>query len=274
MGLKILYNNINGFLSKKESLNKIVKDLQPDIVALCETKKCGKTGKDDLIGYEILECDMKRGKEGLLIAVKENSFTSIRDVGEIKNELKNIMAVRIEFPLVVLRVIIVHAPQETEKPDVREEFMEELLVQIERGRTSGEETLVLGDLNGRLEKCDKSIVGSQTSPNGKAISEIVEDYQLEVGNFHPSTTGRWTRIQPKKNGNVSKSAIDYALMGRKLYNSMSEMHIDEEKISTPYHETSRKGMKHIVFSDHCSIILDFHLDVGVVQKSNVSRNRW
>ena len=37
--LKVMYNNINGFFTKKESLFKIVDSVDPDILALCETKK-------------------------------------------------------------------------------------------------------------------------------------------------------------------------------------------------------------------------------------------
>ncbi len=255
-------------------MNKIVKDVQPDIIALCETKKCGKLKKEDLRGYEILECDLKCGKEGILIAVKEKSFKSIRDVSDITNEEKNIMVVRIDYSSVVLRVIVVHAPQETEKQDVRDEFMEELSVQIERGVSSGDDTILLGDLNARLEVHGQTIVGGKTSPNGRAISDVVENYQLKVGNFHKNTVGKWTRIQPKKVGGADKSVLDYALMEKKLFDCMTEMYIDEEKMFCPYREITRKGTKHIVFSDHCPMILNFELEIGKIEKLKGSKKVW
>ncbi len=274
MGLKILYNNINGYSSKRESLNKIVKDIQPDIVALCETKKCGKINKDDLYGYQILESDLKRGKEGILIAVKDNIFKSIRDVSDVNNELKNIMVTKIEFPSVVLRVIIAHSPQEDDKQDMREEFTEELSVQIERGMSSGEKVIVLGDFNGRLASDGQTITGGSSSPNGKALCEVVENYQLKVGNFSEVTTGKWTRIQARKDGSVAKSVLDYVLMGKNLFDNMKDMYIDEEKIYCPYREINRKGKKHIIYSDHCPIILNFDLELGEVLRDNIKKKVW
>ena len=36
--ISLLYNNINGFKTKMESLKIIIEKQQPDIIALCETK--------------------------------------------------------------------------------------------------------------------------------------------------------------------------------------------------------------------------------------------
>ena len=68
--LKIYYNNINGFNSKQDSLKKIIAETSPDIVALCETKrpKMARKKKDDMPGYDILEKNVKQGKEGIMVA--------------------------------------------------------------------------------------------------------------------------------------------------------------------------------------------------------------
>ena len=112
-GIKVMYNNINGFLSKKDSLFKIVESIDPDIIALCETKKAGLIKKDELTSYKVLERNLKRGKEGILFGVRKGTFYSICDITD--SEMKNLMTVKIEYPSFNLRVVIIHAPQETDK---------------------------------------------------------------------------------------------------------------------------------------------------------------
>ena len=272
--MKILYNNINGYGSKKNSLNKIISDVQPDIIALCETKKYGKINKDDITGYAVLDMDLKQGKEGLLVAVKDKSSSSIRDISSSSNESKNILAVRIEYPLFTLRIIVVHSPQETDRCDVREEFMEEICVQIERAINCGEEFIVVGDFNARVDHINGEVVGNQMSPNGKLLSDLVNDHQLRVGNFHDKTTGKWTRIQPKKNGDIDRSTIDYVLMENKMYERLTEMTIDEQKVYCPYSVINRLGKRHVTFSDHCAIIINFDIDIGKLEKVSGSKKVW
>ena len=55
----------NGYTSKKDSLAKIVESVDPDILALCETKKAWGIKEDELSAYEIIEKPLKVGKEGL-----------------------------------------------------------------------------------------------------------------------------------------------------------------------------------------------------------------
>ena len=92
-----MFNNINGYMSKMDSLEKIVDAVNPDIIALCETKKANRIKKNELNQYNVIESNLKAGKEGLLLGVKNGSFKSIREVTD--TELKNILTVRIEYPL-------------------------------------------------------------------------------------------------------------------------------------------------------------------------------
>ena len=46
---------------------------QPDIVALCETK-LHKNSTFDIDGYEVLKSNLKAGKEGLLVAVRDDNL--------------------------------------------------------------------------------------------------------------------------------------------------------------------------------------------------------
>ena len=87
--------------------------LSPDILALCETKRppppCStKNGKkkDVIPGYEILERNLKPGKEGLMIGVKKGTFFNMQDVTE--TDLKNLFTIRISYQNFVLRIILIY----------------------------------------------------------------------------------------------------------------------------------------------------------------------
>ena len=85
-------------------MEQIVKAVNPDIIALCETKRAGRLKKDELEQYKVIECNTKQGKEGMLVGVRKNSFKSVREVTD--TEMTNIVTVRIEYPKMNLRVII------------------------------------------------------------------------------------------------------------------------------------------------------------------------
>ena len=65
--LKFFYSNINGFMSKKESLNQSISITVPDIVCICETK-VGALTTPKIPGFEAVYENLKQGKEGLLVA--------------------------------------------------------------------------------------------------------------------------------------------------------------------------------------------------------------
>ena len=272
LGLKIWYNNINGYICKKGSVPKIIEAINPDVIALCETKKAAGIAKDEFMGYELVESNLKQGKEGFIFGVKEGTFKTVNEITD--TELKNIMTVKVEYAKCNLRVIIAHAPQETEKGEVRSEFFDEFSVQIERAVSSGDEVVVVGDFNARVKGDGESITALNESANGKKLCEVLDKYGLKIGNFHGNTVGKWTRIQSDKFGCTQKSAIDYVIVSTKLFGCIQSMMVDEDKIYCPFHETTVKGKKKVVFSDHCSIIVDLSLEIGKVRRKNGKRKVW
>ena len=114
-GLTLYFNNINGYVSKKDSLAEIIKVYQPDIVGLCETK----TGKNENVtidGYDAVTHNFKKGQEGLAVAVRKGTYKSLE---VISKDAKNIFSVQVVYPDLTLRVIVCHGPQEEEESEVR-----------------------------------------------------------------------------------------------------------------------------------------------------------
>ena len=90
--MKLFYCNINGLISKRESLNQSISIAIPDIVGLCETK-LGTLSEPKLPGYEAAYHNLKQGKEGLLVAAKEGTFKSMEKV-TLDTEDRNVLAVQ------------------------------------------------------------------------------------------------------------------------------------------------------------------------------------
>ena len=175
------------------------------MIALCETKVSAKYNIN-INGYETIKSNCKKGKEGLFIAIKEGTFLAADKIS--KSNEKNILTARVMYPECTMRFIVVHGPQENDDIEARNDFYESLMVEVERGKASDDNIILLGDMNARIER-DETI--KHLSSNGKHLKELMEKYQLDVLNFHTNTVGKWTRIQKQK-GILKKSIIDYVLV--------------------------------------------------------------
>ena len=173
--LKIYFNNINSFTSKGESMRHLTQVLNPDIIALCETKLPLKV-QPNLEGYNVKKCNLKGGKEGLAVAIKSGTCNSVEVMHE--SEEKNIMTVEVRYPNDEIRLVVAHGPQEKENLEIRKEFFHELEIEVERGKSSGKGIMIMGDLNARIEPAEGEIEGK--SPNGKLLKELVDKYELRA----------------------------------------------------------------------------------------------
>ena len=266
------YNNVNGYQCKKHSLDRIISGVNPDLVALCETKRPAKTSNtsDVLERYEVIERNLKQGQEGMMICAKKGTFNGVKEVTE--TEMRCFLTVRITYTNLTLRIILLHAPQETDSSESREDFFNELSTQVERGLDSEDVIVVVGDFNSRVEEKQGEVQG--TSSNGKLMVELLKEYELVVCNFDSRTEGVWTRIQANKDGSVDKSVIDYILLRPDVIPAMSHLLTDENKIYCPYSEKVRKGEKQAVFSDHCAMVMNLKLDCGTPKDSTNHRKTW
>lgn len=225
------------------------------MIALCETKVSAKYNIN-INGYETIKSNCKKGKEGLLIAIKEGTFLAADKIS--KSNEKNILTARVMYPECTMRFIVVHGPQENDDIEARNDFYESLMVEVERGKASDDNIILLGDMNARIER-DETI--KHLSSNGKHLKELMEKYQLDVLNFHTNTVGKWTRIQKQK-GILKKSIIDYVLVEDNMKNRVEKVVIDEDKLYTPWRSISKKKERKIIFSDHTAIITTINIKRG------------
>ena len=212
---------------------------------------------------------MKQGKEGMMVAAKKGTFKLIDEVTQ--SDLRSILTVRIGYHNVTVRIVLVYAPQEGDPLEDRIDFFEEIAIQIERSETAGDMLVLLGDFNARINYEEGQV--KPASPNGKLIYELLDDYNLKLGNLSPSTVGEWTRIQKIKNY-IHKSRIDYVVLHEDTLPLMEKMIIDEEKIHCPYRERKTKNGKNITFADHCPILLSLQVRASCHHVPTSSRKVW
>ena len=80
-GLTMYFNNINGYVSKKDSLADIINVHQPDVIGLCETKM-GKKEEVAIDGYDAKTNNLKKGQEGLAVAIRKGTYRSMEVISD------------------------------------------------------------------------------------------------------------------------------------------------------------------------------------------------
>ena len=258
------YCNINGLLSKKESLSLIVDKLQPKIIVLCETKLAANNViKNMLPDYEVSTRPTKAGKRGLAICVRKQTFLMVLDV--TSSTLNDILTVRIVMKDTAIRVILGYAPQETEDAEVRENFYEELKLEIIKCRIVNDIPVVLGDMNAKIRKRETPIQNNpnttttnietqliHTSPNGKLLLNMTTDQDLDILNFHKNCSGKLTHVI-RTTG--AASVLDYVMSCHEITSCVDKIIIDEDCIFCPFHLKKKEPQ----FSDHNAIITRFKI---------------
>ena len=162
---------MNGFKGKQDSIKIIVEQIQPKIIALCETKlSSGRIVKNTFPEYVVCPRTKKSGEKGMALCVRMNTFKSVLDVTSCASN--DIIAVRIEMASCVVRIILAYAPQENDDAEVRENFYNELELEITNCKLAEELPIVVGDLNAKIE--EKLGKLEALTSNGNHLLQIID----------------------------------------------------------------------------------------------------
>lgn len=244
-------------------------EISPSIIVLCETKlENSRNLRKTMDDFDIMEKCVKSGKGGLMIGVKKNFFSSFINVTSTPNE--RIIVGQATIGSTPLRIIACHAPQEDDLKDIRDEFFEDLSIEISKSKLLSENFIVAGDLNAKIIKSSYSKVTSKSS-NGKLLQRLIEDNSLEVVNFSDKCHGRWTHVI-RTSGKTS--VIDYVLTSSLTEKFITKMLIDESCILCPFKVKCVKGKRVQQFSDHNAFVLDMNFPVKVSLNSSPCSKTW
>ena len=242
--------NINGFLTKSASFEDIVHAHSPDIVVLCEIKyvSAGAIRKFfENLGYDML---IKKAS-GIVIASK-NKWNIVNVTKSLHD---NILAGSLKIGSLHITVVAAYGPQETEQVDSRCDFFNEVTVEIQAANDRDGNTVLVGDLNAKLNYMNETIVSE--SSNGLFLSNLVSQLDLSILNFNDLADGWWTRVQ-KKNEVIEKSVLDYMITTKSIESTLTSFLIDEGRLFSPYRIKSSKKFGQVrQYSDHNPIIASF-----------------
>ena len=177
-------------------------------------------------GYETYISNLKYGKEGIFLAVKNKSYNEVYKVYE--SESGNLTTFEIILPKITFRAIVLHGPQESEALEIREEFFNNLDVEIERALSSDSKLLIAGDFNSKLVNDEGEEQG-----NASLMRKLLSTHHLTVLNFAEKTVCKWTRIHKRRTETI-KSVLDYLIVDQTILDLVLKTTIDEEKVYTPY----------------------------------------
>ena len=138
----------------------------------------------------------------------ENRTITISEGNEDIEEL----TIRTETKKRVLNIITLYGKIEgrESKEKIREQFhhIEELIKNIEN---TGEDYILIGDLNAKIGNKEDGIIGNNEEKNeaGKALLDLEEEVQGVIVNKTEKCKGKWTRVNTKRES--EKSILDYVM---------------------------------------------------------------
>ncbi len=214
--IKSLYCNINGWSNKKIVLvENILDEHNCDIFAVTEHKK---NRKHDLPRFRVYDrwasCrEIERGG-GTAIWVKKGKFKRVTTIpmSPMKKEWEDDqtwIAIDTGCRRIAVGVLYLRPMgKDCEKEEILEK-MQALTVRIMELQDKKYEVMMLGDFNAKIEPSKNGYFG--INPAGECLIDTTVLTGLEVLNYNPITTGKYTWVPQGKRENQSKSILDYIL---------------------------------------------------------------
>ena len=251
----LLGSNCNGLNPKKESLFHVINEFKPSVVTLQETKVKNK-GSIKVKGYQIFEKTRNgKGGGGLLTAVDEDLEPVLVSTGQDDVE---ILTVETKLGNSKIRVINGYGPQEDEEKQITLNFWLEIEKEVLAARDNGCMILIEMDANAKVGNEVIANDPHEQTNNGKILLDIVNRHDLVIVNALELCKGVITRerVFEKK---VEKSAIDYVVICRELYDFLTSMIIDEERLHVLTNSARNRTTLRRTTSDHNILYCNFSI---------------
>ena len=189
-----MYANCRGLKGKKESFKEIVEKINPDIIVLNETmyRKNEKTNIHSYTAYT----SNREGKSGggIEILVRKSIENKTLKISEGSPGIEE-LTIRTETKNRIINIISLYGKIEgrENKESIQKQFahIKEIIKRIEN---SGEDYILIGDLNAKIGCGEKGIVGNNEDQNeaGKALLELEKTSGGVIVNKTVKCKGKWT----------------------------------------------------------------------------------
>ena len=233
--------NAAGLKSKLNTFKKVLKELQPSVFFVQESKY-KEEGKLKLDNFEIFESVREsRDGGGLVLGCLRELEPVLVSKGDEEVEA---MSVDISVKKMRIRCCVAYGCQENSLLEKKVKFWNFIEEEVTTSWNQGSGFILQFD--GNLWAGPKIIPGDprQQNTNGKLFQEfLARNPNLTVVNALPQCKGLITRIRDKE-GKVEKSVLDFFVVCSRILPYITSMVIDEEKkhILTNY-KTAKKGSK-------------------------------
>ena len=154
-----------------------------------------------------------------------------------------------------VRLINGYGPQEYAHEDTRNQFFNQLDLEVKKAKLAGALVIIEMDSNAKLGS--KLIPSDQKiqSENGKLLEKVITSNNLVIVNAQPLCTGSITRYRKTIRGE-EKSILDHFLVCEEMFASVQSMSVDEAGCYSLTKYSSKLGsMVSAKESDHNTIFL-------------------
>ena len=257
----IYYVNVRGLKSKMDSVQRILEDIQPEVICMTETH-LGDGEKVELEGYEIYYNSNTKGKGGIVVGIQEK-LKHITIETEKKKGAFETLWIKIDNTKNKINIGTIYAPQESRtKIKVFREMYKTINEKINNIKNDNEKMYLVGDFNAKVGDVIKGNK-DEISKSGKILKDMILGQDLGLLNANHKCIGTWTRIL-----GTEKSIIDYAMVLQGDEQYIKEIRIDDDKVDTPRYTRNKKT----TYTDHCAIISEMNwTQANIDSNKNIQR---
>ena len=220
---RIMYANVRGIKSKKNSLIEILHDNDPQIFLITETHLTTNIGIQ-IEGYKYFG-RRREGKNGGGVGILVHNDVAHKTIPHISSRAIELMWISVRRKTTgPLFIGVYYGLQEsrTNKNEIEIE-MNLLREEIQEMKSEGEVILTM-DGNAKI-----GLLGETISRNGRLLLDIFQNENLNILNMSPKCEGVITRMNTKDSN--EKSAIDFVVTSQEAEKMVTKMQIDEDGVN-------------------------------------------
>ena len=270
--IKIIQSNVDGYTTKKESINDIAKDEAPDVMTLNDTNLKGKL-KVKVPDYFSYVKNREQNKGGVATVIANHLKSNVMKVAEGREGDEYIIT-RFDHTIPAMNIVNMYGQNEsrTDNDEIEKTWIR-LMQDVKEIEERNETVLIVGDLNKAIGNDEFGVKGnkSKISPGGKLIRNLIKNHlYIVINNLDLVKDGPWTWVD-RKDSNV-KSCLDIGIMSAALLPYLTEVEVDINKKFTPRRVINNKKKK-TIYTDHYSLKIQFR-GIPRVQEFKKPESSW
>ena len=253
--------NAAGIKCKLDSLNDILKRLQPQVWSIQESKlKPNETlHGEETDKFQIFYLNRKNSMGGgIAVGIDKDIESTLVREGDDNIEA---MVLQVVLGTIPVKLVVAYGPQENALKEKKESFWE--FLEDEANKAEMEDHGLIIQMDGNLH-AGPELIKEDPNPqntNGKLFMEFLKRNPfLTVGNSLNICQGMITRqrqVQDRK----ETAILDFSILNEKMRQFLSRMIIDEEREFCLSNFAQYKKNKRVVETDHNLMISDFNISI-------------